>query len=113
MVQVKAASVLFRSLNLARVKVETNLDESGLSADDFLPSFIWVILKSNIPKLQSNCEFIQAFHNPARLMSKSGYCFMSLRSAIEFINSLDAEALSMDASEFEQKMATAQLLLDS
>jgi Rab5 GDP/GTP exchange factor len=110
---VKCASVLFRSLNLARAKTEDNPEDSALGADDFLPVFIWVVLKSNVPKLQSNCEYIQAFHNPARLMSKSGYCFVNLRSAMEFVISLDAEAISMDPAEFEAKMELAELKWNS
>jgi hypothetical protein len=107
-IKVNCASVLYRSLNLARAKVEENPDESGLGADDFLPSFIWVVLTSDVHNLQSNCEYIQAFHNPVRLMGKAGYCFVNLRSAIEFILTLDSHSLSIDPELFEKYYFEAQ-----
>lgn len=109
---VKCASVIFRSLNLARVKAESECrvgeGESAPGADDFLPVFIYVVMKSHVPRLQSNCEYIQAFHNPARLLSRSGYCFVNLQSAIEFILNLSSDSLSIDPREFEEKLAMAQ-----
>jgi hypothetical protein len=105
--------VLFRSLNLARAKTEANPDEGSLGADDFLPAFIYVVLKSCVPRLQSNCEYIQAFHSPDRLMGKSGYCFVNLRSAIEFISSMDASQISIDPEYFERKMEEGERLLDA
>lgn len=73
---VRCAAILFRSLNLTRG------DDSAAGADDFLPVFIYVVMHSNIPRLHTNCEYIQQFHNPAHLMSKSGYCFVNLRCVL-------------------------------
>ena len=95
-------------MNLARAKTEDNPEESGLGADDFLPAFIYVVLKSNVPRLQSNCEYIQSFHNPDRLMSRSGYCFVNLRSAIEFVLSMDATSISIDPEYFDNQLAEAE-----
>ena len=66
------------------------------------------MLKANVPALHSNCEYIQAYHNPQALMSKSGYCFVNLRSAIEFILTLDASVLSMEEGEFNAKMEESE-----
>jgi Rab5 GDP/GTP exchange factor len=65
---VKCASVIFRSLNLAAAKNKGADDEmaGALGADDFLPVFIMVVMRSMVPKLASNCEYIQSFYNPAR-----------------------------------------------
>ncbi len=124
--QVKSAAVIFRSLNLSRAKRDAdhnsvlNSDGSAVNsssnennstpagADDFLPLFIWVVMRSHIPKLFSNCEYIQAFLNPARLMGKSGYCLINLRSAIEFVNYIEAESLHIDAKEFDDKLNAAE-----
>lgn len=103
--------MLFRSLNLARAKTEANPEEGSLGADDFLPAFIYVVLKSNVPRLQSNCEYIQAFHSPDRLMGRAGYCLVNLRSAIEFVLSLDASQISIDPEYFEKKLAENEALL--
>lgn len=114
----KCASILFRSLNLAKVNTEAPNIASGGSvggdslaapgADDFLPVFIYVVLKSNVAKLYSNCEFIQTFLNAAQMRSQSGYFFISLRSAIEFIKNMDGESINMDPQEFDAKVAAAK-----
>lgn len=83
-------------------------DNTPAGADDFLPLFIWVVMRSHIPKLFSNCEYIQAYLNPARLMGKSGYCLINLRSAIEFVMYIEAESLHIDAKEFDTKLAAAE-----
>jgi hypothetical protein len=118
--QVKCASVIFRSLSLSKAKSDSSAAAPGQSssasddptsiagADDFLPLFIWVVLRSHIPRLVSNCDYIQAFLNPARLMGKSGYCLINLRSAIEFVNYIEADQLNVDPKEFASKMADAE-----
>lgn len=107
---VKCASVIFKFLSVASARAQADGDDlqSAPGADDFLPVFIYVVLHSHVPKLMSNCEYIAAFHNPARLRSKAGYCFVNLQSAADFIINMDAEFLSMDPLEFEMKIAQAQ-----
>lgn len=50
-------------------------------------------------------------------MLRAGYCFVNLRSAIEFINVLDASMLSISPDEFERcvysKLRTTELTLVS
>jgi len=106
---VKCCQVIFSVLNLQRGSDDT----SRPGADDFLPIFIYVVLKSNVPNLYSNCEYIQNYHNPAALMSKAGYCFVNLRSAVEFILTLDASVLNMDNDEFNTKLAAAEEMWNS
>jgi hypothetical protein len=106
---VKCCQVIFSVLNLKRGGDDT----SRPGADDFLPIFIYVVLKAQVPNLYTNCEYIQQYHNPAALMSKAGYCFVNLRSAVEFILTLDASVLSMDAGEFNAKLAEAEELWEA
>jgi hypothetical protein len=80
-------------------------DDPG--ADDFFPIFIWVVMQANVPNLLSHCEFIQAFHNPFRLMGRAGYCLVNLQSACEFIISVEADSLNMDKQLFEAELAAA------
>ena len=106
---VKCASIIFRSLNLSRVNTEASTSTavdplSAPGADDFLPVFIYVVLKSNATKLYSNIEFIQNFLNSSQLRSQSGYFFISLRSAVEFVMNLEAESINMNPEEFKRKV---------
>ncbi|TYZ63988.1 hypothetical protein PybrP1_005658 [[Pythium] brassicae (nom. inval.)] len=103
---VRCCSVIFSVLNLSR-------GDSGNrpGADDFLPVFIYIVLHSQIPRLCSNCEYIAAYRNPADLMSKAGYCFVNLRSAIEFINVLDGSMLSISADEFDCLLSERERLM--
>lgn len=46
-----------------------DLDPAG-TADDFLPVLIYVVLRANVPRLHSMCDYVQAFHSPVALMSR-------------------------------------------
>ncbi|KAG7381190.1 vacuolar protein sorting-associated protein 9 [Phytophthora pseudosyringae] len=103
---VRCCSVIFSVLNLSR-------GDSGSrpGADDFLPVFIYIVLHSQIPRLHSNCEYISAYRNQADLMSKAGYCFVNLRSAIEFIMVMDGSMLSISNDEFQRLYSEREKLL--
>ncbi|KAJ7522457.1 hypothetical protein O6H91_18G011600 [Diphasiastrum complanatum] len=81
-------------------------------ADDFLPVLIYVIIKANPPQLQSNLLYIQRFRHQSRLVSEAAYFYTNLVSAASFIENLDAKSLSMDEREFEEKMKSAQAVID-
>lgn len=49
------------------------------SADEFLPCLIYVLLKSNPPRMHSNINFISRFRNEEKLrMGEAGYFFANL-----------------------------------
>jgi hypothetical protein len=115
-------------LNLSRVKKEIAFhdDEDGVrgqgsrqsssdgpaGADDFLPLFIWVVLRSQIPQLYSNCEYIHAFMSPARLIGKAGYSLINLESAIAFLTHITPDCVAMDPQEFEKLWTEAEEMLN-
>jgi predicted alpha/beta-fold hydrolase len=83
------------------------LAEQPASADDFLPALIYAVLSAAPPRLVSNIAYIERFRDSDQLLGVAGYCLTNLRSCMQYLRTLDAAALSMDAAAFEARCAAA------
>ncbi|GAV59321.1 VPS9 domain-containing protein [Cephalotus follicularis] len=100
-------------------KVITNLlfnastasNENPPGADEFLPVLIYVTIKANPPQLHSNLLYIQRYRSQSRLVAEAAYFFTNMLSAESFISNIDANALSMEETEYEKNMESARALL--
>ncbi|KAK6358940.1 hypothetical protein TWF696_000114 [Orbilia brochopaga] len=77
------------------------------SADNFVPLLIYVVLRSNPDHLVSNIQYILRFRNPDKLGGEAGYYLSSLSGAIQFIEGLDRNSLTIEDEEFELNVEEA------
>lgn len=81
---------------------ETRKNRSVASADDYLPAFIYIVLKANPTMLYSNMNFISRFAFEKRvLQGEHAYHFCSLNAIITHIENLNAQHLNMTQEKFE------------
>ncbi|KAL8193034.1 hypothetical protein R6Q57_027129 [Mikania cordata] len=89
----------------------TDANESMPGADEFLPVLIYVTIKANPPQLHSNLLYIHRYRRESRLVGEAAYFFTNMLSAESFVMNINGESLSMDETEFQKNMDTAQALI--
>ena len=92
-------SILITLLNFIESKSDSR---SVASADDYLPAFIYIVLKANPTMLYSNMNFISRYAYEKRvLQGEHAYHFCSLNAIINHIENLNAQHLNMTQDKFE------------
>eukprot|EP00127_Corallochytrium_limacisporum_P002201 Clim_evm95s108 gene=Clim_evmTU95s108 len=78
----------------------------AVSADDFLPLLIYVIMKTAPRNLAYNLQFISLFASPSKLVSgEGGYHFTNVCAAVNFIENISYEKLSgIDKEEYDRRV---------
>lgn len=101
------------ALNTCRIINNTLTTRQGSDggADDFLPALVYVTLKANPDKLESNLKYIQRFRGESRLVSEAAYFFTNLVSAARFLGRAEAKDFTgLDEETFNATMAAAGAL---
>ncbi|XP_078527135.1 VPS9 domain-containing protein 1 [Lissotriton helveticus] len=68
---------------------------AAIGADDLLPILSYVVLKSQLPQLVSECVALEEFIHEGYLIGEEGYCLTSLLSALTYVESLHRGAAQL------------------
>ena len=101
-----ACTVLYKAL-AQHARRTAGAGAQPASADDFLPALMYAVLQAAPPRLVSNIAYIERFRDSDQLLGVAGYCLTNLRSCMQYLRTLDAAALNMDAAAFEARCAAA------
>ncbi|XP_058431811.1 VPS9 domain-containing protein 1 isoform X2 [Marmota monax] len=61
---------------------------AAIGADDLLPILSFVVLRSGLPQLVSECAALEEFTHEGYLIGEEGYCLTSLQSALSYVQLL-------------------------
>ncbi|XP_037589198.1 VPS9 domain-containing protein 1 isoform X5 [Cebus imitator] len=67
---------------------------AAIGADDLLPILSFVVLRSGLPQLVSECAALEEFIHEGYLIGEEGYCLTSLQSALSYVELLPRGGLA-------------------
>ena len=80
----------------------------GISADDSLPIIIYLLIRAQSQRMHSNFNYIAKFRHPRKMLGQNGFCFSQIKSAIQYILTMDHTGLTISKEEFERKVEQAR-----
>ncbi|KAM5134684.1 VPS9 domain-containing protein 1 isoform 2-T2 [Callospermophilus lateralis] len=69
-------------------QASTHPPAAAIGADDLLPILSFVVLRSGLPQLVSECAALEEFTHEGYLIGEEGYCLTSLQSALSYVQLL-------------------------
>lgn len=75
----------------------------SISADDFLPVFIFVVVHAQVPHLYSNVHYIMRYRHPSRMVGEAAYHLTNLSSVLAFLENCSAGDFS-DCGDYDAHM---------
>eukprot|EP01133_Synstelium_polycarpum_P007045 gene7045-8193_t len=87
---------LFKLLSIDKTK-------PAIGADLLLPIVIYVLIKSNLPFLLSNIQFITLFRDPTLIEPETNYYLVTLITAATFIQNMTMESLTIIHEKKEEE----------
>lgn len=72
----------------ARPEAGSQPPAAAIGADDLLPILSFVVLRSGLPQLVSECVALEEFIHEGYLIGEEGYCLTSLQSALSYVELL-------------------------
>ncbi|XP_011377431.1 VPS9 domain-containing protein 1 [Pteropus vampyrus] len=82
---------------------------AAIGADDLLPILSFVVLRSGLPQLVSECAALEEFIHEGYLIGEEGYCLTSLQSALSYVELLPRGALGTQQRSGPAAVAAPQL----
>ncbi|CAI9716022.1 Hypothetical predicted protein [Octopus vulgaris] len=73
------------------VKSNTEDHAPTVGADDLLPILHYVLIRSELPELVSECAAIEELIHEGYLLGEGGYCLTSFQTALGYLTSLSSE----------------------
>ncbi|KAN0016274.1 hypothetical protein ACTFIU_006238 [Dictyostelium citrinum] len=86
-----SARAIYNSLNYEKNLKNKDYQDYFLSADDFLPIYLYVVVNSGVKDLEFTNQFLWQLSDPDRLCGEGGYYLTVFSSILSLIKSLNME----------------------
>lgn len=68
----------------------------AIGADDLLPILSYVIVRTGLPQIVSECSILEEFIHEGYIMGEEGYCLTSVQTALKYLETLSNNLLASD-----------------